>query len=440
MSGLLLSGSRRLCPSALDDLPFPTPFLALDLDVVERSYAGLVEALPGIALHYAVKCNPEPAVITRLASLGAGFEIASLAELELLVGLGVDARRVLYSNPVKPTSHIGGAWRLGVDRFAADSRCELEKLAEHAPGSRVYVRLDAPDATSRVPLTGKFGVDAATAIELLLEARALGLVPDGVTFHVGSQALDPDAYVRAIALAGEVMEALLPHGVRLSLLDIGGGLPARYVERIPPLGAFGRAIARALGTLPYRVDVVAEPGRALVAEAGVLAATVIGVADRRGIHWVHLDVGAFNGMMECLETRRELVFPLACSPRGQRTFVPCAVTGPTCDSEDTLFLDVPLPADLRPGERLYIRTAGAYTTAYASRFNGFDVPRTYVVGEGERVTEQRPQALGAPGRDGERPVLGRADDPASLDELLAQEGSEAAAEVRSALGEVEARA
>ena len=381
MNAVRVTDSPPLSPEALDALPYAAPYLALDLDAVERAYLGLRSALPEVALHYAVKCNPEPVLLGHLHALGAGFEVASLAELELLVALGVDARRVLFSNPVKPSAHVAGAWQLGLHRFAVDSGCELEKLAAHAPGARVYVRLEAPDATSRVPLAGKFGVDAATAVSLLVEAWRLGLVPHGLAFHVGSQSLDPSAYARGIALAGDVMRAARVQGLRLALLDIGGGFPARYTEPVPPLEAFGRAIAEALIELPYPVRVVAEPGRAVVAEAGVLATTVIGVADRNGRRWVHLDVGAFNGMMEALETRRQLIFPLACSSRGARRLVPCAVTGPTCDSEDTLFFDVLLPDDLRPDDRLYIGSAGAYTTAYASRFNGFEIPSTQLVGQ-----------------------------------------------------------
>jgi ornithine decarboxylase len=380
-----------LDPSALDALALPSPFLALDLDAVGRAYTGLRRALPGIAVHYAVKCNPEPALLARLHALGSSFEVASLAEVRLLTALGIDPRGVLYSNPVKAPSQIAGAFALGVERFAADSHCELEKLAANAPGARVYIRLDASDAASRVPLAGKFGIDPATAIELLVEARALGLVAHGLTFHVGSQALDPYAYARAIELAGVVMRAARSHRLQLELLDIGGGLPARYTEPVPPIGAFAAAIDDALARLPYPVEIVAEPGRALVAEAGVLATTVIGVAERAGRRWVHLDVGAFNGMMETLETRRELVFPIAWSSRGERRLVPCAVTGPTCDSEDTMFFDVLLPDDLRPEDRLYIQTAGAYTTAYASRFNGFDVPRTHLVG-GHPAELSRPAA------------------------------------------------
>ena len=389
--------SAALRPEALDALVFPAPFLALDLDVVEQSYARLRRALPAVDVHYAVKCNPEPAVIGRLHELGAGFEIASASEARLLGALGVAGHELLYSNPVKPSCQIAAAWRHGIDRFAADSRGELEKLDAHAPGSRVYVRLDAADPRSRVPLAGKFGIDAAAALDLLLEARALGLVAHGLTFHVGSQSLDPGAFARAIELAGRVMRAASAHGLRLELLDLGGGLPARYCEPVPSLAAFAAAIDEAVERLPYAIGLTLEPGRSLVAEAGVLVTTVIGVADRLGRRWVHLDVGAFNGMMETLETRRTLVYPLAWQQRARpRPLGRCAVTGPTCDSEDTMFLDVELPVDLAEGDRLYIGTAGAYTTAYASRFNGFEVPRTHLVGSPGKLSPATRSSAAAP--------------------------------------------
>jgi ornithine decarboxylase len=173
---------------------------------------------------------------------------------------------------------------------------------------------------------------------------------------------------------------LLEHGIRLELLDVGGGLPARYGERIPPLHEYGEAIlGAARRELPYDVTLAVEPGRAIAAEAGVLVASVIGVAERAGRRWVHLDVGAFNGLMESLETDRQLRYPMAV-PGRPRHLVPCSVTGPTCDSEDTVLHGALLPSDLRVGERVHICSAGAYTTAYASRFNGFEIPETVLLG------------------------------------------------------------
>jgi ornithine decarboxylase len=358
----------------------PTPFLVLDLDVAARAYEDVRRALPGIDVHYAVKCNPEPALLARLHALGCGFEFASLAELELLRSLGVDPAALLSSNPVRPPSHVAGSHAAGVQRFAVDSAGELRKLAEHAPGAQVYVRLAVEDPTSRLPLAGKFGVDTATAIELLIGAAGLGLVPHGLTFHVGSQALDPSAYARGVARAGQVMWSLLEHGIRLDLLDVGGGLPARYDEDVPPLSEYGDAIlGAARRDLPYDVSLVVEPGRAIAAEAGVLVTSVIGVAERAGRRWVHLDVGAFNGLMESLETDRRLRYPIRTIGR-RRSLVRCSVTGPTCDSEDTVLHDTLLPDDLDVGERLHVCTAGAYTTAYASRFNGFEIPPTLLLG------------------------------------------------------------
>jgi ornithine decarboxylase len=379
MTLVSLERDARLATAALDALPCATPFLALDLDAVELAYARLRRALPRVRIHYAVKCNPEPALLERLHALGSAFEIASLPELEALAALGVDPRDVLYGNPVKPVAHVAGASALGLDRFTVDSRGELERLALHAPGARVLVRLTVADGGSRLPLAGKFGVDVATATQLLVDARELGLVPHGVTFHVGSQALDPDAFRRALGVAGAVLDSARRHRIRLELVDLGGGFPARYTERVPPLSAYAAAVEAGIDALPYAVEAAAEPGRSLVAEAGVLATTVLGVAWRDGRRWIHLDAGTFNGLMETLETRRELRYPLAYSARDAAPVGPATLAGPTCDSEDTLFLDVPVPVDLEAGERVYIGSAGAYTTAYASRFNGFDVPATVVL-------------------------------------------------------------
>ena len=181
-----------------------------------------------------------------------------------------------------------------------------------------------------------------------------------------------------IAQAGATLAELADAGVTLEMLNIGGGFPARYGEPVPDLSVYGAVIQQALRHLPYRLRVVAEPGRALVGEAGVLVATVIGTAVRGTQRWVHLDVGAFNGVMEALETRNTLTYPLSDSRR-ETTLARCHVTGPTCDSQDTILFDVALSAGLTEGDRVYIGTAGAYTTSYASTFNGFDVPRTHCV-------------------------------------------------------------
>ena len=351
-----------------------TPYLCMDLARVERAYRELRTALPEADVHYAMKCNPDPRILRTLAGAGASFEIASAGELSELIAVGVRPPDVLFSNPVKFPDHVRMAYAAGVWRFAFDSDAELDKIAEHAPGSAVYVRLATAAAGSEVPSEGKFGVDAQTGARLLRRAVDLGLRCHGITFHVGSQMTDPGAWETAIAHSAVLVRDLLTSGLRITMLDLGGGFPARYDHDVPELAAYGEQIRTAVEThLPYPVQLVVEPGRALVAEAGTMTAGVIGVARRGARTWIHLDVGAFNGMMESLETQNQLRYPVTDS-RGSARRIRCTLTGPTCDSQDTMLYDVPLSADLRVGDQVHIHVAGAYTTGYASRFNGFDIP------------------------------------------------------------------
>lgn len=356
------------------DPDLPTPYLALDIGAVGRAYRNFRRILPQARVHYAMKCNPDPAILRCLHTLGGSFEIASGVELADLRTVGVDPGDVLFSNPVKMWQHIRTGYAAGVWRFAFDSVAELEKLATYAPGVAVYVRLRTSPAGSQVPSEGKFGVDAEAARRLMRDAVTMGLQPYGVAFHVGSQMIDPTAWVSAIADSGKLMTALDDDGIRIEMLDLGGGFPGAYASYTPDLTEYADQINAALRRhLPYPVDLVIEPGRALVAEAGTMVATVIGVAERRGQHWVHLDVGAFNGLMEALESGNTLRFPITDS-RNDADRRLCHVTGPTCDSQDTILYDVPLSAGITTGDTVYIHSAGAYTTSYASRFNGFELP------------------------------------------------------------------
>jgi ornithine decarboxylase len=320
-----------------------------------------------------MKCNPHPDILRCLFHLGSSFEIASAPELDALVRLGVDPATVLYSNPVKPVMHIARAYAAGVRLFAFDSLDELTKLAHAAPGSKVIVRLAANQAHSDVPSEGKFGVDAEAAVTLLLAALEHGLHPYGVAFHVGSQMLSPFAWTRPLQSVGRIMDRLARQNVFLRLVDLGGGFPARYAAAPLPLDEYAMIIEAGLEQLPYPVDAVMEPGRAVVAEAGTLIATVIGTAVRHGERWIHLDVGAFNGLMESLETGNRLRYPVSDS-RNSTAKDRFHLTGPTCDSQDTILFDVDLSADLATGDLVYIGSTGSYTTVYASTFNGFDVP------------------------------------------------------------------
>jgi ornithine decarboxylase len=379
------SWPHALRPEALNQLHHPTPSLVCDLETVRARYARLTAALPGVACFYAVKCNPSPELLETFTGLGSGFEVASWAELQLLQDLGVDPREVLYSNTVKPASHVAASFAAGLWRYAFDSEGELYKLAQHAPGSAVYVRLRVDDSTSLFPLSRKFGAEAQEARALLLLARNLGLRPYGVTFHVGSQCTTTTAWRQAIAAVGRLLGTLSGDGITLEMLNLGGGFPARYVEGVPSIDQIAHTIESALHELlPYRPGLLAvEPGRFLVAESAVLVGGVLGREVRAGENWAYLDVGAYNGLMETQQTVNQWRYPLWSSRQDHATAdqVPFTVTGPSCDSSDTTFFGVYLPATLDAGDRLYIGSAGAYTLSYASSFNGFPPPTPVFIGQ-----------------------------------------------------------
>jgi ornithine decarboxylase len=370
----------------LNSIADPTPFLICDLDTIGRRYEELTELVPGLAVFFAMKSNSAGPVLRRVRDLGGSFEVASVAEMRMAEAAGAAPADLLYSNPVKAPGQIAEAAAAGLRRFAFDSEAELRKIAEYAPGSSVYARLRVDDHTSLFPLSRKFGAPTEAAGDLLLLAPSLGLVPYGVTFHVGSQCTNPMAWEGAIEQCGAVMRRLLRAGVRLEMLNIGGGFPARYTAPVPELSLIAAVINGALGRLPYQPALLAaEPGRYLVAESGVIGATVIGVDQRDGERWVYLDVGGYNGMMEAVQTGGRWHFPLVTSRpdlfRAETS--PTTVTGPSCDSSDTLFYGAELPAGLEVGDRIYIGTTGAYTSSYASSFNGFPAPRLLYVGERE---------------------------------------------------------
>jgi ornithine decarboxylase len=214
-------------------------------------------------------------------------------------------------------------------------------------------------------------------------AVSLGLRPYGLTFHVGSQMMDPAAWDGPIRECASIMTALAVDGIRLELLDLGGGFPVRYDADPPPLAEYAAAIGGAAARLPYPVQLACEPGRAIAAPAGTMVASVIGAAWRHGTVRVSLDAGAFHGLVEALESGRELRFPVTIPAAGQRMLVPCTLTGPSCDSQDTILDLVWLP-EPEVGDQVLIGNAGAYTTCYSGRsaFNGFPAPGVRIVRQG----------------------------------------------------------
>jgi ornithine decarboxylase len=352
---------------------YTRPFLILDTAIVRGKVRRFRAAMPRVRPHYAVKANPDRRVLKVLVQEGCGFEIASIAELDLLLGLGVPAAEVFYSNPVKARESIAYAAARGVEWFVVDSLDELRRVHEVAPQAKLYLRIATPNIGSDWPLSGKFGAGAADAREIVTAAARLGADLAGVTFHVGSQCRNPENWRVALEKARGLFETMLKAGLRPRLLNIGGGYPVRHVKPIPSIETIGAVVNEGLQAFPEEVQVIAEPGRYLVSDAGYFVCRVLGTAVRGGKRWMHWDAGLFGGVIESSEGLKYRIRTDRAGPD-----IPWTVGGPTCDSVDIVMRDEPLPSDLQEGDYIYIRNAGAYTTAYASQFNGFPLPEVRV--------------------------------------------------------------
>jgi len=352
---------------------YTRPFLILDAAIVRNKIRRFRAAMPRVRPHYAVKANPDRRVLKVLAQEGAGFEIASTAELDLLLALGVPAAELFFSNPMKSRDSIAYAAAKGVEWFVVDSVDELRRIHEIKPDARQYLRIATPNIGSDWPLSGKFGCGVADARELVALAARLGIDLAGVTFHVGSQCRNPENWRVALEKAKSLFEAMSKAGLKPRLLNIGGGFPVRHVKPIPSIEVIGAVVNEALKNFPEDVQVVAEPGRYLVSDAGYFVCRVLGTATRAGKRWMHWDAGLFGGVIESSEGLKYRVRTERSGPD-----VAWTVGGPTCDSVDVVMREEPLPSDLQEGDFIYIKNAGAYTTAYASQFNGFPLPEVRV--------------------------------------------------------------
>jgi ornithine decarboxylase len=352
-----------------------SPAALIDLAVVQAKYEALRAALPAAHVLYAVKANPHPGLVKLLAGLGCGFDVASPGELKRCLMAGAAPEMLSYGNTIKKEHAIAEAHQAGVARFAVDCPMELEKVGRAAPGARVFARLGVSGTGAEWPLTHKFGCTIDEAVELLEEARRIGLRPEGVSFHVGSQQMVPDAWRLAIHRASEVFRHAAKRGIALDFLNLGGGWPAHYMTPPPPLETYAGAVDAALrqhfGAALPRLYV--EPGRYMVADAGIVVSEVVLVAQRpheRVPRWVYVDAGIYAGLEETTgeRIRYRLLVPGPARPMG-----PVVLSGPTCDSADVLYRHhVELPLDLQAGERVIFLSAGAYSATCSSvDFNGF---------------------------------------------------------------------
>ncbi|KID27997.1 ornithine decarboxylase [Prauserella rugosa] len=372
----------------LDEHDPPTPCLVVDVDTVVDRYRALAAAFPDTRVQYAVKANPEPAVLRALAREDAWFDVASPAEIDLCLEAGADGGRLSYGNTIKKPADIARAHAAGVREYTCEADGDLDNIAAHAPGAQVSARVLVEPPDSVTPFGRKFGCVPDRATALLLRAAELGLDPVGVSFHVGSQQLDTAAWDVAVEAAASVFAGTAAHGLHLRRLNVGGGIGASYRDTAPEPTAYASAIGEALARhFPDRApELVLEPGRAIVAEAGVIRTEVVLVTrkDPADEHrWVYLDVGRYNGLAE---TEDEAI-AYALEPVGDHDGAsgPVIIAGPTCDGDDVLYQRTPyrLPESLRAGDRIDILAAGAYTASYSSvAFNGIPPLRTHCIHEG----------------------------------------------------------
>ncbi|SFP87249.1 type III PLP-dependent enzyme [Pseudomonas borbori] len=360
-----------------------TPFVVIDTATIGKAYDDLRAGFEFAKVYYAVKANPAVEIIELLKDKGSNFDIASIYELDRVMGCGVGPERISYGNTIKKAKDIRYFFEKGVRMYATDSEADLRNIAKAAPGSKVYVRiLTEGSTTADWPLSRKFGCQTDMAMDLLILARQLGLVPYGVSFHVGSQQRDIGVWDAAIAKVKVIFERLKEEdGIVLQMINMGGGFPANYITRTNSLETYAEEIIRFLkddfgDDLP---EIILEPGRSLISNSGILVSEVVLVArkSRTAVErWVYVDVGKFSGLIETMD--EAIKFPIWTEKKGEMEEV--VIAGPTCDSADIMYENYKygLPLNLAIGDRLYWLSTGAYTTSYSAvEFNGFPPLKAY---------------------------------------------------------------
>lgn len=369
-------------PEHLSTLPHQTPYFVFSKKRIKDSYASFKTYFPGASIHFAMKANSELPILELLKDEGAGFEVASKYELDMLKKLNVKPEKILYGTSVKPTSHIKEFYDYGVRMYAFDSIPELEKIAEHAPQSKVIIRLVVNDAGSVFNFSEKFGTTKNNLVPYLVKAKELGLRPYGISFHVGSQASNPRAWSEALEIIAVAMKELQENNIELDVINLGGGFPCQYESSsiVPTLEEIANHTYTTYNKMPYQPALILEPGRGLVAHTGVTVATVIGRIERPQSAWLFLDAGVYNAFFEAMAYQGSTRYPISSMrtsfDSGEMIF---AVSGPSGDSPDILTREALLPKDIAVGDKVIIHNTGAYSLVCTSPFNGFPKPDVFYI-------------------------------------------------------------
>ncbi len=347
-----------------------TPVLIMDREKLQencRTFRGIFKKNK---IFYSVKANCADPVIKLLDENGINFDVAAKGEIDQLLRLGIPVEKMIFSAPTKIPGHIEFAYQIGVKVFAFDSYRELDKLALHAPGSEVIARVTVSNTGSEWPLEKKFGVEPSLVVDLMIYARDKGLVPAGLGFHVGSQNLVPASWGSALESMARLSSDLKIAGVSLKYINTGGGYPADYRQEIPSVDAIAEVIHSSHKKLfDEKVEIWVEPGRGLVANAGILVTSVINRTVRDNKLWVYVDTGIFHGVME---TSQGFKFPVL-TEKDNEPRRECILAGPSCDSVDVFMDGITLPETIDVGDKLFFLSAGAYTTS-VEHYNGISYP------------------------------------------------------------------
>jgi ornithine decarboxylase len=363
---------------------FGSPLFLIDAERVRAQYRALTAALPGVALYYAIKSLPHPAIVAVLKQAGACFDLATNGEVQLVRRLGVAPERCIHTHPIKRDSDIRTALNFGVTHFVVDNEDELRKFVRYRNRATLLIRL-AFRSDALVDLSRKFGCEPQALPALLALAAQLRINVVGLSFHAGSQAANPQMHVRGIEVCGDLMQRARASGHDLSLLDIGGGFPTDYLNGSPPMAieAFCAPIHSALQALGGTVRIIAEPGRYLSAPCAVAVASVMGRAQRDGRWWYYLDDGLYGSYSGQMYDHAR--YPIEALAADGPTY-PSVLAGPTCDSIDVIREHIDLPK-LEQGDLVVGRVMGAYTWASASEFNFFPRPTVLALDRGRRIGE-----------------------------------------------------
>ena len=357
---------------------FGAPLMVLDCDAIRRQYRALKHALPGVVLHFALKPLPHAAVVRTLLDEGASFDLATSGEVDLVASQGVPSERTIHTHPIKRDSDIRDALAYGCTVFVVDNINELEKFIAYKDQAEILVRLSFRNKDAFADLSKKFGCSPEAAIDIISLAQQLGIRIKGLSFHVGSQSPNPTKYVEAINASAKVVKQVAELGLpALSTLDIGGGFPVPYSADVLPIDVFCAPINIALAQLPETMQIIAEPGRFIVASSVTSVASVMGQATREGKTWYYLDdgvYGSFSGLMF-----DEAAYPIDSAKQDSERFE-SVLAGPTCDSIDVISDSIMLPK-LNNGDLIISRMMGAYTLATATDFNFFKRAEVVVLNE-----------------------------------------------------------